>query len=237
MAKADKAEAAESVAKAKLAALQEGNESLMTQALEQLKQQLTEDFDAKKKHELKSFEAKEQELQNEVRTKQKTVDDLREKIEQAKGDDSKGERVRELEKELKKTELELGIANALHARVEKEFKEASCSHPLLLRVPSHHTPHSHKHHHFHLQFSRSSQVKDKADQREAEEPRTHTDEDIDFTSSNSVRPGHAYQGTWRERMLSSRDAAEAIHMRNVGLARLLHGSSESSQPTLPGPTD
>ena len=130
VAKADKAEAAESVAKAKLAALQEGNESLMTQALEQLKQQLTKDSEAKKKQELETFETKEQELQKEVSAKEKTVEGLREEIAQAKRDDSKGERVKELEKELKKTELELGIANALHARVEKEFKEASCSHPI-----------------------------------------------------------------------------------------------------------
>ena len=147
VAMADKAEAAESVAKAKLAALQEGNESLMTQALEQLKQQLTKDSEAKKKQELETFETKEQELQKEVSAKEKTVEGLREEIAQAKRDDSKGERVKELEKVLKKTELELGIANALHARVEKEFKEASCTHTLLLRVPSHHTPHSHKHHH------------------------------------------------------------------------------------------
>ena len=150
VAKANKAEAAESVAKAKLAALQKGNESLMTQALEQLKQQLTEDFDAKKKHELKSFEAKEQELQNEVRTKQKTVDDLLEEIEQAKRDDPKGEPVRKLEKKLKEKERELDRANAVLDHVKEELKEASCSHPLLLRVPSHSphsTSHSHKHHH------------------------------------------------------------------------------------------
>ena len=142
VAKANKAEAAESVAKAKLAALQKGNESLMTQALEQLKQQLTEDFDAKKKHELKSFEAKEQELQNEVRTKQKTVDDLLEEIEQAKRDDPKGEPVRKLEKKLKEKERELDRANAVLDHVKEELKEASCSHTLSFCAfhLTHHTP-------------------------------------------------------------------------------------------------
>ena len=156
VAKADKAEAAASEAKAKLVALQEGNESLKTQALEQLKQQLKEDFDAKTKLELESFKAKELELLKEVSTKQKQVEDLREEIEQAKGDDPKGARVRELEEKLAEKVLELGIANARLVDVKDELKEASCSNPLLLRVPFHSLTTcllSHKHHH--PQFYRS----------------------------------------------------------------------------------
>ena len=56
------------------------------------------------------------------------MDDLREEIKQAKSDDPKGERLRELEDKLKEKELELAGEKAVLARVEKEFKEVSCSH-------------------------------------------------------------------------------------------------------------
>ena len=76
---------------------------------------------------IKKTKAKEKELQNEVSAKQKTVDDLYEQIKQEKSDDLEGERVRELEKKLKKTELELAGANAVLVHLKGELNEASCS--------------------------------------------------------------------------------------------------------------
>ena len=119
-------------AKAKLVVLQEGNESLKTQGLATLKEELERNFEQKKEQERIAFEAKEKRLEDEVSTKKKKVETLREDLQEeetrrAESGDKEydNEKLEKCKKDLKDMEFALAGTSAKLEMVLDERKEAS----------------------------------------------------------------------------------------------------------------